>query len=211
MNTNLISLLFIPILVIIIHLIVQYIRNKNYKPKYENNVQKPGKLERVIVTFLMFLNAFVILFAVLGMVMKETEMAIVFGCLALIFLGAILLLKRAHNTSYQENTEYFILKTGKKEYQVFYENIIDWQPSYNGIALLNKTKSDREYIKVNIKMFKPVILLRKIADMAFDGKFKDLDLIYMEIQNRKAETISYLVDHQYGYLVEDYVKQIENK
>ena len=210
MNNNIFAFLIMPAFVFITYLIVSYIRNKIYKPNYENNVQKPGKLERFIVKFLMFLEGFVIIFAVLGILMGEMEMALVFGGLALIFLIIIIFLKRAHDTSYQENDEYFILQTGKKEDRVFYKNIIDWQPSFNEIAILDQTKPDKEYIRVNIKIFKPEILLRKIAEMAFDGKFNNLDPASIEDQNREIETVHYLVNNQYGYLVEDYIKEIEN-
>src|SRR5699024_12275748 len=97
-------------------------------------------------------------------------------------------------TSYEENFEYFILICRNKENQVFYENIIDWQPSFNEIKILDKTKSDKKYIRVNIKFFKPEIMLRKMADMAFDGK---LNTINTEETNRKNNTIYYLVDTYY--------------
>lgn len=206
-----IRLLLIPALVIIISLIVNYIRDKIYKPKYEGKVQKPGKLEGCIMKILIVLDIFSISFSVMGIFMKETEMAIVFACLALLFLFAIILLKHAHDTSYQENTEYFILKVKNKEYQVFYDNIVDWQPSYNEIAILDKTNPDEGYIKVNIKIFKPEILLRKIADMTFEGKFRSQDQKYFQDPNREVETVNYLVNHNYKYLVEDYIQKIEDR
>lgn len=211
MNDNIITFLIIPVLVIIASAIGRYIRNKFYTPKYENKVQRPGKLERYIANFLVFLIVFLLFFTVLGIFMKETEMALVFGGLALFLLAVVIILKRAHNTSYQENDEFFIIKIRNKEYKVFYENIVDWQPSFNEISILDKTKSDKKYIRVNIKLFKPEILLRKIADMAFEGKFNNLNETYTEDPNREVETVNYLVNHQYGYLVEDYVKEIENK
>lgn len=192
----------------IISFIVNYIRRKIYQPKYEDKVQNPGKLERLIVIVLIFIDVFLIVFSVIGILVKEMEMAVVFGCLALFILVTIFILKRAHDTSYQENDEYFILKIRNKEYRVIYENIIDWQPSYNEIAILDKTFSTEEYIKVNIKIFKPEILLRKIADMAFGGKFHTLD---QADPHRKIETVNYLVDYNYGYLVEDYIQEIDNK
>lgn len=211
MNNNIFTYFIIPALVIITIIITRYVRNKIYKPKYENNVQKPGKFQIFLVNFLVFLDGILLFFAVMGIMMKETEMALAFGGLALFFLVVILFLKRAYDISYQENDEYFILKTKNKEHKVFYENIIDWQPSFNEIAILDKTKPDKKYIRVNIRLFKPEILLLEIADMAFDGKFNNLDQTHTEDQNREVETVYYLVDNQYGYLVEDYVKKIENK
>lgn len=207
MSSHIFTYLIIPVLVIIISLIIRFIRNKIYKPKYENNVQKPGKLQGFIVNFFVVLNSFLIFFAIVGIFMKETEMALAFAGLALFFLVVILFLKRAYNISYQENAEYFILKSRNKEYQVYYENIIDWQPSFNEIAILDKTTSEKKYIRVNIRLFKPEILLRRIVEMAFDGKFSNLDQAYTEDPNREVETVNYLINNQYGYLVEDYVKK----
>lgn len=205
MNNEIIRFLLIPIIIFIVVIVVNYIRNKIYKPKYKDNVQKPGKFGTFIVRFLIFLECFIILFTVIGILSKEKEMALVFGVMALIFLVAIIIVKRAYDTSYEENTEYFILKLRDKEYQVYYENIVDWQPSYNEIAILDETRSDKKYVKVNIRIFKPEILLRNIADMGFAGKFNELD------HNREFETVYYLVDNYYGYLVEDYVKELESK
>lgn len=210
-DNSILRFIIIPLLVVIISLIVRYIRDKIYQPKYEDKVQKPGQLEGCIVKVLSLITIFTLFFALLGFFMKEIEMAIVFGCLSLLFLFIIIILKRAHDTSYQENDEYFILTVRNKEYQVFYENIIDWQPAYNEIALLDKTNPDEAYIKVNLKIFKPEILLRKIADMAFAGKFHSLEQKYLDDPNREVETVNYLVNNNYGYLVEDYVQEIKNK
>ncbi|WP_231634400.1 hypothetical protein [Salinicoccus sp. YB14-2] len=48
--------------------------------------------------------------------------------------------------SYQENDEYFILKAKNKKYYVLYEYIIDWQPSYNEIKVLDESRADGKYI-----------------------------------------------------------------
>lgn len=78
-------------------------------------------------------------------------MALVFGVLAVVLLASVVLLKRVYNTSYEENFEYFILTSGNKKEQIFYDDIIDWQPLFNEIKILDKTKSDKKYIRVNIK------------------------------------------------------------
>ncbi|MBP1968522.1 type IV secretory pathway VirB6-like protein [Virgibacillus natechei] len=182
--------------------------SKFFKPKYENKVQRPGKFQKFTMYILMVIGVFSLFGSVLGFLTKVTEMALAFGVIAVVTLAAVILLKRAYNTSYEENFEYFILISRNKENQVFYENIIDWQPSFNEIKILDKTKSDKKYIRVNIKFFKPEILLRKMADMAFDGKFNTIN---PEDPTRKIDTVYYLVDNRYGYLVEDYVDKIENK
>ncbi len=136
-------------------------------------------------------------------------MALVFGCFALILLGVTLLLRHSLNISYEENTEYFIMSTGNKEHQVFYENIIDWQPGYNEIKILDETKRDQKYIRVNIKIFKPEILLRKIADRAVEEKFTNLSETSTIDPYRKNETVNYIVNQKYGYLLEDDMENSE--
>ena len=135
----------------------------------------PEKLEKMIRYILLFLTRLLLLLAVLGILTKNKEMALVCEGLVFFFLVIVIILKHAQDTSYQENSEYFILKSGKKANQVFYKDIIDWQPSFNEVTILDKTKEDAKYIRVDVKIFKPEILLREIADMAFEGKFQDLD------------------------------------
>lgn len=210
MNNNNLTFLAIPLIVIIISLIAGYIRNKVYRPKYEDGVQKPGKLEGFVLNILIFIDALLAGMLILGISMKESEMAIVSGSLAFFILAIIVFLKQAYRISYQEKAEYFILTSKNKEYQIYYENIIDWQPALNEIAILDKTRSDEKYIKINIKIFKPEILLRKIADRTFEGKLYSLEPNYFEDPSRKTEIVSYLVKNGYSYLIKDYVKKTEN-
>lgn len=210
MKNNSFTFLVIPLIVIITSLIARYIRKRNYRPKYEDGVQKPGKLEGFILNILISIDALLAVMLILGIIMKESEMAIVSGGLAFFILAIIMFLKQAYRASYQENTECFILKSRNKEYQVYYENIIDWQPAFNEIAILDKTRSDEKYIKINIKIFKPEIMLRKIADMTFAGKLYSLDHNYFEDPSRKTEIVSYLVKNDYGYLIKDYIEKTEN-
>lgn len=211
MNNSTFTFLIIPIIVIITIIGVRYVRNKIYRPTYENGVQKPGKLEGCILKLLIFMDAILVMMFVLGILVKEPDMTIVSGGLALFILIIIIVLKYANNTSYQENNEYLILKSKNKEYKIFYENIIDWRPSFNEIALLDKSRPNEKYVNINIKIYKPEILLRKISDMAFDGKFYSLDENYLEDPNREAEIVYYLVNNHYGYLIKDYVEKVENK
>lgn len=209
MNWNFLRYLVIPVLVFMVAMVVGRVRDKVYKPNYDDSIQTPGKLQGCLLKFLVVLDGILFIFALLGLIAGEMEMALVFGGLALIFLVCILIIRREYNTSYEEHADYFILNKGKKSYQVYYEDIIDWQPAYNEIAILDQTRVDNKYIKVNLKLFKPEILLRKIADMAFAGKFDTPESLLPEEQDRRAETIHYLVFYQFGYLVEDYVEQIE--
>ena len=175
MNSSIFTFAVIPIIVLAVFISVRLLRRKVYKPEYEKNVQRSGKWERTILVIITVITFISILGATMGILARVTEMALVFGGMALFFGLIILVLRRAYNTSYQENEEYFILKTHNQEYKVFYENIIDWRPSYNEISIMDATQSDGKYIRVNIKIFKPEILLRNIADMAFESKFPTED------------------------------------
>lgn len=183
--------------------------NKMYQYETENRVQRPGKLQKLTMVSLIALDSFLILFTIMGVSMGEREMTLVFGGLAFFFLVIILFLKRAYNTSYLENNEYFILRVRNEEYQVFYDDIIDWKPSFNEIAIVDRAKPNQKYIRVNIRFFRPEILLRTVADMAFEGKFDNMNQTD-QFESKKINTVYYLVDNHYGYLVEDYVAMIEN-
>lgn len=211
MDSTFTRYLFIALTVLVVQAIVRWVRNKIYKPKVEDGVQKPGKLERFIANLFIVLGSFLLLIAIMGFIAQEMEMALVMGGMSFLFFGITFILKRAHNTSYQENEEYFILRVRDKEHQVYYENIVDWKPSYNEISILDKMNPDSEFLRVNIKIFKPEILLRKIADMAYEGRFKHSEHAHPLDPDRKVETVYYLADNDYGYLVEDYLEEIESK
>jgi len=205
------TFIIIPIIILSTISGTKYIRKKLAKPEETKGVQKPGKFDAFLVKFISVLAIFCGILVVLGVVIQETEMAIVFGILALVFAGIVVILKRAHNVTYQENSEYFILKTKGQEYQVFYENISDWQPAMNEIAILDDSRLDNEYINVNISLFKPEILLEKVVEMTFDGEFYRIDHINPEDPMREHEIVNYLMNNNYGYLVEDYIENYQQK
>ncbi|UJF15910.1 hypothetical protein LZ578_01825 [Jeotgalibaca sp. MA1X17-3] len=205
-----ITFIMIPIIGAMIIFGAGFIRNKFYKPKYEGKVQKPGKLEGCILKLLILVELILVGLVAVGVFAREPDIITISGVLALFILVIMMILKYATDTSYQENNEYFILKIRKKEYQVFYENIIDWRPAFKEIALLDPSRLDGKYINVNIKLFKPEILLRKLSDMTFDGKFYNPDEMYKEDPYRKNQIVNYLVNNYYGYLIEDYKKRMEN-
>lgn len=198
---------FIPILILIIYWMTSAIRNRLAKPKYKEDVQTPGLFDNFLLKLLTFLAIFSALLTVLGFFIQETEMTIAFLVLTVIFTLIVMFLKRQYDISYQENPEYFILKAQQKEYKVFYENIVDWQPSFNEIRILDETNSDNKYIRVNIAMLKPEILLRNIAEMTFEGKFYSFEDEYFEDPTREYQITNFLIENNYGYLIEDYVEE----
>lgn len=62
-------------------------------------------------------------FTVIGSIMGEMEMAIVFSVIFIIFAILTYFMGRKFDTTYQETDDYFILRKRKEEYKVFFENI----------------------------------------------------------------------------------------
>jgi hypothetical protein len=186
--------------------IAQYTRKKLARPAYEegdkNKIQKPGRFDNGILRLIQGLTIITAIFAVMGWIAGEMEMGIAFSVLTLVFGGVILLLKREYNMSYQENEEYFIYKHKNKEYTVYYENIVDWLPGYNEIQILDETNKDRKYIKVNVAMLKPEILLQKLLEMTYEGKFMTPNPVDPNDSKREDELAVFLNQYNYGYLVE---------
>ncbi|MBJ8349116.1 hypothetical protein [Streptococcus zalophi] len=205
MNESLVRWVIIPGIIFLFLLIGRQLRKKVVKPSYKNNVQTPGKFDKFLLTLMIILTIIPVTLMVIGLIMKEIEMAMVSAILTLVFIGIILLLKRGYAMSYQENDEFFILKTKKKEVQVFYENIVDWQVGINEISLLDWTSDPHKYINVNISIFKPDILLKKIAEKTFSGHFLKIDPYIMEDLNREQELIEFYHLNGYDYLLKDYV------
>ena len=211
MNNNTFTFLLRPAILAILFLIIIFIKNRVSKPKSQDGVQKPGKLQSISMIILIFIAGLFILMAVLGFIMKELEMAIVSSVLALLILGIILYLKYALKTTYEENPEFFILNSKNEEHKVFYENIVDWKSAYNEISILDGSNLNKKYVKVNIVIFKPEIFLRKITEMTFNNKFSTLDENPVKNIKREREIVSFLKSHNYGYLIEDYIEEIKKK
>lgn len=200
MNINII----ISILVVVLIWFANFLRKRFAKPKSENDIQRPGTFNIFILRMITLLAIFCVIPAALGLITGEFEMGIVFGIMTVIFGGAAVIVKREYDMSYQENDGHFILKAKNKEYKVFYENIVDWQPAFNEIKVLDESRPDVEYVRVNIAILKPEILLRTIVEMTSEGKFSRTDEIESIDSYRKHELMNYLIDNGYGYLIEDY-------
>lgn len=185
--------------------------NKVHKPRIKDGVQTPGKATSVIRILLIAMDAVFIFMMVLGIVGKIKDLSLVAGGLAIFTTAIIFLLKHLYNTSYQEDDESLIIRNGKKEVKVYYDDIINWKPTYNEISVLDKTKEDEGYIRINIAFFKPIVLIRRLTDMTFEGKFHTSDQKYFEDPYRKREIVAYLVNNHYGYLIKDYIDQVEKE
>lgn len=207
MNRNIFTFIFIPIIVLTMMTIMKIVRNKLAKPNLKNNLQKPGIFDHFILKLITGLAILSGLLTGFGLFIQETEMTIVFSIMTLIFVGIALLLKREYNISYQENDTFFILNSKGKEYKVYYENIVDWEPSFNQIRILDETKQDGKYIDVNIAMLKPEKLLINILNMTFSGKFASSNDYSLDDSMRTNEIVDFLKNNNYAYLLDDNMKQ----
>lgn len=185
----------------------QSFRRKKAKPKYKNNIQMPGKFDNCLLNFIKGFTILPITLMVIGVIVKEKGMVIVSLVLTIIFIGMNLLLKQEYTMAYEENEDYFILTLKKTNIQVFYKNIVDWKPGINEIFILDQTKADEKYIRVNISILKPEILLRQIADKTFTDSFLSLNESNSDALDRKEELISFYLSHGYDYLIEEYLEK----
>src|SRR5699024_2448141 len=169
------TFIFLPLLILIIYWVTNIIRNKLAKPNHTKNVHTPERLDHFLLLLLTFIAILSAIFMIIGLFIRETEMTIAFLVLTLVFLGIVWFLKSKYDISYQEDSESFLLKTKKIEVQVFYKDIIDWQPGFNEIKIIDETKPNNEYIRVNISMIIYKIVILKIVEMSIEGKFYRAD------------------------------------
>ncbi len=203
MDPRLITYIVIPIAVLTTMTLARKLRNKLAKPDVKENVQTPGRFERINLWVIRIIGVFTGLFTLLGAIAGEMEMTLVFLVLTLVFMGAVWLIKREYNMTYQENDEFFILHSKGKEYKVYYENIVDWLPGLNEIQLLDKTREEGDYVRVNVSIFHPEILLKQLVEMTFEGKFHNVGYFHQDQDpHREAELLSFLEQHDYGHLME---------
>lgn len=205
MDENIFRFIMIPLIIILVSGISRFMRKKLVKPETVDGIQSPGKFDKLIMKLMVALTIFSFVFTILGAMMREMEMTIVFLVLTLIFVGIVLLLRNEYKMTYEENDDFFILNAKNKHYQVYYKNIVDWHPSLNEIKILDETRPDQKFIRVNIAMIKPEKLLRKMVEMTFNGKFSHTDFIDPADPNRENEIVNFLIQNNYEYIVEDYV------
>lgn len=203
MNPDIIRFILIPIAIISLTFVIRKVRNKAAKPTYADNIQTPGRFEKIILWIIRIITSFAALFTLLGLIAGETEMGLVFLGLTLLMGGSAWLVKREYNMTYQEHEEYFILNTKGKEHKVYYHNIVDWVPGHNEILLYDQNKTDNKPIRVNVSIFQPVILLENIAKLAVAGRFQMANEITPGDSSRIKELGHFLQSYGYGSIVEN--------
>lgn len=207
MERNFLYYFIIALFIFGVMMLGKFLRKKLAKPEKNQGVQKRGKFDRFLFIFLTMIAIFSALLMVVGFVGQEVEMGIAFAVLTLIMVGALILIRNAHKMTYEENDERFILNMNKKRYEVYYENIIDWLPGFNEIRILDGTRENNKYIRVNIAILKPEILLRNILEQTEKGKFAIVSDFNQEDPLRKNEIINFLASNNYRYLVEDLIEE----
>lgn len=207
MNNNIFSYVVFPLFILSVYWLANLARKKLVKPKLDDRVQTPGGFDKFLLYLITFIAVFSAFFSILGFMMQETEMGTVFLVLTLIFLAIVLYLRRKYDISYQENNEYFIWTEQRKEYKVFYENIVDWQPYNNEIKIFDETHPENDYIHVNVAMIRPEIMLQKVAEMTLEGKFDGSNNKHLDESWRKNEIINFLSQNNYGHLVNDLLEE----
>lgn len=171
-----------------------------------NNLERPTKFQRFFLGVQVFITLLMGFMAFLGFVMKDAEMAIVSSVLTVIFLAILFGMRRKFKNYYEEYEEYFWLKDQYAVDRIYYENITDWIPLKKQIGVLDATQLENRYIVVNLVFHDPEILLKKLAEMTFSGKFKQTAQNYAGDPNREQAFIEHLEKNGYGYIVEEYLR-----
>lgn len=164
----------------------------------KNKVEKPSIIQRVALGIQVALTFLMVFMALLGVIMRDTEMTIVSAIIGFgIFTPIVYFTRRKFKKYYEENEDYFYLHEQYLVNRVYYENITDWVPLKKQIGVLDSTQEHDVYVVVNFAFHDPEILLTKLAEMIFAGKLK---------KKNEKEFIDHLEKNGYGYIVEPYLK-----
>lgn len=206
MNLIVIGFIVFMVLGLIVPPVLTYWRKNFKQPRYSTKKQTPAKFNPFITKVPAVLLIVVIFGTLMGIGMDDTEMTIAFGVLLIIFLIMFYFIQRKYDIAYQEKEEYFLLRLWKREYKVYYDDIIDWQPSIYGITVLDGSQLEKGYIDVKMAVLKPEILLRKVAEMTFEGKFPRRENQKPEDPLKKTDMVNFLTIAGYDYLIRDYLE-----
>lgn len=196
-------MLFVFIFIFILNSFLNYYRRKTSK----NNVEMPSKVQRIGISIQVVMTALMVFCVILGLLLSQTEMTIVFFVISVIFVFILFGMRRKFKKFYSESSHSFELGDEYRTFNVKYEDIIDWKLSKKQIGVLDKTKEDKQYIFVNLAFSEPEIFLRKMTEMTFAGKFRQSEDVQTEDPNRKQEWVNFLEKNGYGHLLEEYAKE----
>lgn len=185
--------------------------NRMTRKSYTHKVQKPGQLMTFFSRVMLILSILCAGFTLLGAMMKNTEMAVVFAVITIISTLLTWGIKRKYDFTYQETDEYFIVTRRKKTYKVYYKDISHWQWGIYDIYIQDRYRPEGDFIGVSVSLFKPEILLTKITEKVFAGEFPRIDGLYPDDTVypgdplRKKEIVRCLTQAGYSYLIPEYI------
>lgn len=139
--------------------------------------------------------------------MQDAEMAIVSSVMTIVFAAILFGTRRKFKKYYEEYEEHFWLKDQYVVDRFYYENITDWIPLKKQIGVLDKTQLEDRYVVVNLVFHDPEILLTKLIEMTFEGRFKHNDQNQTNDPNREQELVEHLKKNGYGHIVEGFLKE----
>jgi len=203
MSSFVVRFIFIFVIIFILNTIRLFFARRSIKKR----VEMPSKTQRVSLGVLVFLTSLIGFMALLGLIMNNAEMGIVNSVITLIFAALVFFVRRKYKGFYEETTDSFVLKDEYRTFQVDYENIVDWVLLPKQIGVLDKTQPENKYICVNLVFSDPEVLLKKLSEMTFSGKFDQTDKSQTDDSNREQEFIKHLQKNGYGYLVEKSLKE----
>src|SRR5690625_2626378 len=162
-----------------------------------------------LIDFLSYLMGFMTVF---GLLLRNAEMAIVCFVITACLAALVFFTRRKFKAYYEETADSFQLKGHLRgghhfAYRVYYENITDWVPLSKKIGVLDKTRTDNMYIYINFSFSDTEILLRKLTEMTFSGKFNQAAPSQSDNPNREQEFMDHLRKNGYGYLIEEFLKE----
>lgn len=178
----------------------------------KKHIEMPDKIQRIGLGLMVFFTYLIGFMTILGLMIRDAEMAIVCFVITAIFARLVFFTRRKFKAYYEETADFFLLgghlrKRHHLAYRVYYENIRDWVPLSKTIGVLDKTRTDNEYIYINFAFAKPEILLRELTEMTFSGRFNQADSSQSDDPNREQEFIDHLRKNRYGHLIEDFLKE----
>lgn len=176
-----------------------------FKSAYKK-IEMPSIIQRVGYNMMFIPTIVIILLTIFSLFSDDLEFLIVCSIMTVVFLIITYFTRRKFRRLYRETEEHFIMNGQYLAFQVEYDDIVDWIPLPKQIGVLDGTREDGPYLCLHYKFADLEILLRKLAEMTFAGKFPQTDENKMDDPYREQELIDHLQKHGYGHIIEE-VKQ----
>lgn len=152
-------------------------------------------------------------FSVSGIIINDLEVAIVFAVVMFICSLLTTSIQRKYDMTYQETDEYLIMTIKGDKYKVYYDNISDWQWNLSVIFIQDESWSENDFLNIHCRLLRPEILITKLIEMAFSGKFPRRDGIYPDHSvdsndpTRGKELVRMIKYDAYYYLLDEKFKE----